>query len=170
MLNLPTKWGMISITFCDKGITSLNLPGEALLDMGGDNPVYFTGGMENAEKASSLLKEYFSGRRVDFSAIRLCLASRSVFFMDICRAALSIPYGEIRTYGELAEMAGRKGAARAVGRVMAANPVPIIIPCHRVVSSDGTFTGYSASGGLKTKKRLLVMEGVCFDKRGRVSN
>ena len=75
---------------------------------------------------------------------------------------------QLNSYGELANMAGRKGAARAVGRVMAANPLPIIIPCHRVVSSDGGLTGYSASGGLQTKLRLLLMEGVCFDKGDRV--
>ena len=168
MLNLSTTWGIISITFCDKGITSLNLPGEALLDMGGDSPASFAGGMENAENASSLLKEYFSGRHVDFSTVKVDLSTHTPFFRDICRVAQSIPYGELRTYGELAAMIGRKGAARAVGRVMAANPLPIIIPCHRVVSSDGTLTGYSASGGLKTKKRLLEMEGVSFDQKGRV--
>ena len=117
---------------------------------------------------ASLLIEYFNGRLADFSSIKLDLGSRSDFFKDICRAAMSIPFAELRTYGELAEMAGKRNAARAVGRVMAANPLPIIIPCHRVVASDGSLTGYSAWGGLETKRRLLSMEGVAIDEGGRV--
>ena len=169
-LNVPTKWGLISITFSDKGISSLNLPDDGSLNMAADNTHAMANNRGDYVNIVSLLKDYFSGRPVDFRAVKVDLFSYSLFFRDVCRVAQSIPYGELRTYGKLAEMVGRKGAARAVGRVMAANPLPIIIPCHRVVSSNGSLTGYSASGGLKTKKRLLMMEGVCFDKRGRVSN
>lgn len=169
-LNVPTNWGAISITFSDKGIVSLNLPDEAGLNAPDSNLHGKANERGDNNYIATLLKAYFSGSRVDFSKVMVDLSTYSSFFRDICRAAQSIPYGEIRTYGDLAEMIARKGAARAVGRVMAANPLPIIIPCHRVVSSDGSLTGYSASGGLKTKKRLLVMEGVCFDKNGRVVN
>lgn len=169
-LSVQTDWGAISITLSDEGLTSLNLPGEASLTIADDNPHLRASYRGNYDNAVSLLKKYFSGKPVDLSKLKVDLSVRTPFFRDICRVAQSIPYGELRTYGELAAMIGRKGAARAVGRVMAANPLPIIIPCHRVVSSDGSLTGYSASGGLETKKRLLVMEGVCFDKNGRVVN
>lgn len=167
-LNVSTNWGVISLTFSDKGIASLNLPDEAGLNAPDSNLHGKSNESGDNNNIATLLKEYFSGSRVEFSKVKVDLYSYTPFFRDICRAAQSIPYGEIRTYGDLAEMIARKGAARAVGRVMAANPLPIIIPCHRVVSSDGSLTGYSASGGLGTKRRLLLMEGVCFDKRGRV--
>ncbi len=169
-LRVETDWGAISITFSDEGLTSLNLPGEAGLNVADDNTYEIINDRVDGDNAVSLLKKYFSGKPVDFSKLKVDFSNHTPFFRDICRVAQSIPYGELRTYGELAAMIGRKGAARAVGRVMAANPLPIIIPCHRVVSSDGSLTGYSASGGLETKKRLLVMEGVCFDRNGRVVN
>ena len=168
-LNVPTNWGVISIKFSDQGMASLDLPDDADLGMADESRHEMANGGGKHNNIVSLLRGYFSGRPVDFTAVKIDISTYTPFFRDICRAAQSIPYGKFRTYGELAEMVGRKGAARAVGRVMAANPVPIIIPCHRVVSSDGSLTGYSASGGLKTKKRLLAMEGVCFDKRDRVS-
>ena len=169
-LSVPTDWGAISITLSDKGISSLDLPGDTSLNVADDNTYEIINDRALCDNAVSLLQIYFSGSHVDLSNLKVDFSNYTPFFRDICRVAQSIPYGGLRTYGELAVMIGRKGAARAVGRVMAANPLPIIIPCHRVVSSDGSLTGYSASGGLEIKKRLLVMEGVCFDKNGRVIN
>jgi methylated-DNA-[protein]-cysteine S-methyltransferase len=74
----------------------------------------------------------------------------------------AIPYGEVRSYCDVAVLAGLPRAARAVGGAMAANPVPVIIPCHRIVAGNGRLTGYSAIGGLKMKDILLRMEGVEF--------
>ena len=169
-LRVPTEWGVISIAFTKEGLASLDLPADADLNMADDNKQEITNDRVDYNGIVSLLKGYFSGRHVDFRKLKVDLSTYTPFFRDICRAAQSIPYGEIRTYGQLAEMIGRKGAARAVGRVMAANPLPIIIPCHRVVSAGGSLTGYSVSGGLKTKKKLLIMEGLSFDKNGRVIN
>ena len=73
-------------------------------------------------------------------------------------ALRAIPYGEVRSYGELALQAGSPRAARAVGQVMAANPLPIIIPCHRVIAARGLLGGYSGGGGLVTKSWLLDFE------------
>lgn len=75
--------------------------------------------------------------------------------VDVVRA---IPPGESLTYGQVAELAGAPGAARAVGRVMSTNPVPIVIPCHRVVGASGGLGGFSAPGGVETKRRLLEAE------------
>ena len=159
-LSVSTEWGVISIAFTEKGLTCMDLPGDTSLNMADGEKLDITDDRGKCKIIASLLKDYFSGRKVDFSKLEIDLSSYSPFFRDVCRAARTIPYGEIRTYGQLAEMIGRKGAARAVGRVMAANPLPIIIPCHRVVSASGALTGYSAAGGIKTKERLLLMEGV----------
>jgi methylated-DNA-[protein]-cysteine S-methyltransferase len=73
-------------------------------------------------------------------------------------AAWEIPHGRIVTYGEIARRIGKPKAARAVGQALGRNPVPIVIPCHRVISSDGSLGGYSGGGGLETKTKLLELE------------
>lgn len=77
----------------------------------------------------------------------------------ICR---SIPKGKVATYGQIARLAGNKKAARLVGYYMRINPQAPIVPCHRVVAADGSLTGYSAAGGIKKKKQMLIAEGVKF--------
>jgi methylated-DNA-[protein]-cysteine S-methyltransferase len=77
----------------------------------------------------------------------------------VLHAATQIPYGQVRTYGELAQMIGKPGAARAIGGAMARNPLPLVVPCHRVIDSRRALHGYSAPGGLETKAWLLTLEG-----------
>ena len=77
----------------------------------------------------------------------------------VLHATAQIPFGQVRTYGELAEMIGKPRAARAIGGAMARNPFPLIIPCHRVVNAERALHGYSAPGGLETKAWLLTLEG-----------
>ena len=86
------------------------------------------------------------------------LSSRSPFHQEVLRATARIPRGEVLTYGELAEVVGRPRAARAVGTAMARNPVPLLVPCHRVVPSSGGVGNYGSGSGLKAK--LLAGEGV----------
>ena len=105
------------------------------------------------------LAEYFSGRRVRFTA-QLDLSSLNPFAKKVLRALARVPYGRTITYGQLAKRVGSGDAARAVGNVMAQNPVPIIVPCHRVVASGGSLGGFSAPGGLALKRRLLSLESV----------
>jgi len=76
----------------------------------------------------------------------------------------SIPKGKVATYGQLARLAGKPRAARAVGVFMKNNPDAPIVPCHRVVASDGKLTGYSGVGGITKKKQMLILEGVSFNK------
>jgi O-6-methylguanine DNA methyltransferase len=101
------------------------------------------------------LKEYFSGARREFS---LPLDLRGTDFQLTCwRALLAIPYGETRTYADIARAIGKPHAFRAVGMANNRNPVAIVVPCHRVIASDGSLCGYG--GGLDVKRRLLELEG-----------
>lgn len=82
----------------------------------------------------------------------------TAFQHDVWQALLKIPYGETRTYAQVAKMAGHPKAVRAVANAIGKNPLPPIIPCHRVIRSDGNIGGYSAKGGIKEKIRLLKKE------------
>ena len=100
------------------------------------------------------LSEYFAGKRKKFD-LPLDLNGTD-FQLSVWRALLKIPYGETRTYGEIAKSLGKPGAARAVGMANHDNPVAVVIPCHRVVGHDGSLTGYA--GGLHLKQALLSLE------------
>jgi O-6-methylguanine DNA methyltransferase len=101
------------------------------------------------------LEEYFSGKRREFS---FPLDLRGTDFQRACwRALLAIPYGETRTYADIARAVGKPNAFRAVGMANNRNPIAIVVPCHRVISSDGTLCGYG--GGLDVKRKLLEREG-----------
>jgi methylated-DNA-[protein]-cysteine S-methyltransferase len=105
------------------------------------------------------LDEYFQGNRRTFT-ITIDWSQLRPFEEAVLRETLAIPFGDVRTYGQIAEKVGRpKSAARAVGRAEATNPIPIIIPCHRVVGADGTLRGYGGAGGIDTKAWLLNLEG-----------
>ena len=106
-------------------------------------------------QAERELEEYFAGRRTAFS-VPLSMHG-TPFQMAVWAALRAIPYGETRSYGELARRIGRPGACRAVGMANHVNPLPILVPCHRVVGADGHLTGYA--GGLDVKKYLLELEG-----------
>ncbi|MHB0912834.1 MAG: methylated-DNA--[protein]-cysteine S-methyltransferase [Armatimonadota bacterium] len=95
---------------------------------------------------------YFSGRPVEFS----CRVETAGFDGLVWNAARSIPYGETRSYGWIADRIGKPGAARAVGQALGRNPVPVIVPCHRVLRADGTLGGFSS--GLDWKRKLLSLE------------
>jgi methylated-DNA-[protein]-cysteine S-methyltransferase len=103
---------------------------------------------------------YFDGENVDFSADpAISLTDLSPFDRKVLQTCRKIPPGETTTYGDLAVRIGHPGAARAVGSALANNPIPLIIPCHRVIRTDGNLGGFSAPGGLATKQRLLRHEG-----------
>ena len=111
------------------------------------------------------LQDYFAGRAVTFTA-PLDMSGVSRFDEKIYSVAKKIPYGEVRTYQWVAREAGRPGAARAVGGAMARNPCPLVVPCHRVVRSDGGLGGFSAPCGIDLKRRLLALEGIRFQGSG----
>lgn len=100
------------------------------------------------------LEEYFAGERREFTFPTA--AEGTPFQLLVWEALREIPYGETRTYGEIARRIGHPGAARAVGQANNRNPLPIVVPCHRVIGASGTLTGYA--GGLAVKERLLELE------------
>jgi methylated-DNA-[protein]-cysteine S-methyltransferase len=107
-----------------------------------------------------------SGEASDLSTVPVDLSGAQPFDRRVYAAARSIRAGQTRTYGELAAALGEPGEARAVGAAMARNPVPLVVPCHRVVAADGRLGGFSAPGGVATKRRLLAIEGAHSDRPG----
>lgn len=106
------------------------------------------------------LREYFNGKRSAFS-FRPDISGFTTFQQKVLRATAQIPFGQTRTYGWLAERADSPRASRAAGQVMARNPIPIIIPCHRVIDSSGGLCGFGGRlQALDLKKKLLAIEGV----------
>jgi methylated-DNA-[protein]-cysteine S-methyltransferase len=149
-LDFPTALGTCRIRWTVKGIRSLSLGVE---HEPGDVPPPWV------EAAVRALTDHLAGRKSDLDAIPLDLDGLPPFRRRVAEALHATRPGQILTYGDLALMAGSPGAARAVGQAMARNPLPILVPCHRVVASNGP-GGFSLFGSLETKARLLELEGV----------
>jgi methylated-DNA-[protein]-cysteine S-methyltransferase len=146
--------GRLTLVASDKGLAAIlwenDRPGRVPLSIGGeenDHPVLV--------EAERQLGEYFAGRRKQFT-LPLDL-SGTAFQRKVWTALLTIPFGETRSYAQIARQIGTPGAARAVGAANQRNPVSIVAPCHRVVGSDGALTGFA--GGLDVKENLLAFEG-----------
>jgi len=116
---------------------------------------------DHIREASTQLKEYLSGERKSFT-MKIDWSVLRQFQQSVLHATHEIPYGETRTYKEIALRIGRPRAARAVGRAEATNPMPLVLPCHRVIGADGKLHGYGLAEGLKTKAWLLKLEGAVF--------
>jgi methylated-DNA-[protein]-cysteine S-methyltransferase len=120
-------------------------------------------GNELTRDAAERLLHYFSGEFVNFD-YPIDQRGFSAFQIVVYHAVRAIGYGSVRTYGEIAREIQRPTAARGVGSAMANNPLPIIIPCHRIIGSTGAMTGYSAPGGVRRKENLLHMEAAVLQK------
>ncbi len=103
------------------------------------------------------IEEYLAGKRRRFE-LEIDWSGMAPFQERVLHATIDIPYGETRTYQQLALQTGSPAAGRAVGRAQATNPMPLVIPCHRVIGSDGSLRGYGAGEGIPTKRWLLEME------------
>lgn len=113
---------------------------------------------EAVAPVAAQLAEYFAGCRRQFD-LAMDLSSLSAFERDVLAAVAQIPPGQTLTYGEVARAVGKPAASQAVGQALGRNPVPIVIPCHRVIAGGGRIGGYSGRGGVETKQALLRLEG-----------
>ncbi|MBI2890943.1 MAG: MGMT family protein [Nitrospirae bacterium] len=121
-----------------------------------------------AAAIARLLNRYFKGGKPNLRRAPADTRGMSPFQLGVLRAAQAIPYGEVRSYGWVAARIGRPRAARAVGRALATNPLPLVFPCHRVVASDGSLGGFSS--GLAVKRKLLALEGARGLRYNRTPN
>jgi methylated-DNA-[protein]-cysteine S-methyltransferase len=162
----PTRWwrqpspiGELVVVVGDAGVTRIDLPfGARGRDPELDAPPERDGSVADA------LDDWFTGARHDLDLDADLGSVRSPFRRRVLETLRrEVPWGETVTYGELAAMAGVPGAARAVGTAMATNPVPLVVPCHRVVASGGRIGGYGGGlHGVATKRALLAREGLHF--------
>lgn len=149
----PSAFGELGIAASESGLVGIDLQqGLRPLPL---KPEWRQSRTALTDMAADQLREYFAGERRAFD---LPLdAAGTDFQRSVWRALCAIPYGETRSYRELAEAIGNPSAVRAVARANGANPLSIVVPCHRVIGADGTLTGYA--GGLEMKARLLALEG-----------
>ncbi|MGB9867887.1 MAG: methylated-DNA--[protein]-cysteine S-methyltransferase [Bacillota bacterium] len=110
------------------------------------------------EQLEGELVGYLEGRRVDLSWVKVDNSRATQFQRNVYQALRKVPYGSTVSYSELASLAGYPGAARAVGQACATNPVPLVVPCHRVIRGNGSIGGFA--GGTPMKRKLLQIEGV----------
>lgn len=161
-----TARGFMGVTWNAVGITTMHLPADSaasarrlLQRKAGDSSAADPTGP--IQEAIAAVKRYFNGEAVDFESIQLDLAARSAFDQKVYLTVRRIGWGRTTTYGDVARLIGSgPRAARDVGQAMAHNPVPVIIPCHRVLAAGGKLGGFSAPGGVDTKLHMLELEGI----------
>lgn len=157
---ISTAVGPVLIAVRDRKVVAVQIGGSAsdfryqLLGKGAGAPLKNATTVRNAARQ---IREYLAGKRQTFR-LNLDWSGIPPFRARVLRAALRIPYGKTRTYGEIARLIGKPHAARAVGQALGANPFAPVVPCHRVLAINGGLGGYSAAGGVAMKRRLLRME------------
>ena len=167
-LVFDTALGFVALAWSGKGLTRLALPAptrEAAMRnlakwQAGPEPVDVAAAPAFVADTIALVRRYGESETVDFSALPFDLDGIDPFRRAVYAAALKLAQGEVTTYGELAERAGFPKMARETGQALGRNPLPLVIPCHRILAAGGRIGGFSAPGGAVTKERLLVHEGV----------
>ncbi|MFE7040962.1 methylated-DNA--[protein]-cysteine S-methyltransferase [Streptomyces atratus] len=156
LLLAATDTGLVSVIFHARPEVREKAVGQLRSRLGAE-PVESPGSARLAEPIRQLAA-YFAGSLREFS-LDVDWSLTSGFNRQVLRElAAGVPYGAVVGYGDLAERVGQPGAAQAVGAAMGSNPLPVVVPCHRVVESDGGLGGFG--GGLETKRKLLALEGV----------
>jgi methylated-DNA-[protein]-cysteine S-methyltransferase len=149
---LATPIGPLGLHCTDDGLSGVWFDGPVPMRPG---PTPTAAARRHLERTIDELTAYF-GRELTEFAVPVDLAACSPFSRSVLGAVAAVPYGERRTYADIARQVGRPGSVRAVGRANATNPVPLVVPCHRIVGSNGSLTGYG--GGLERKDWLLAHE------------
>lgn len=155
------KWGYFGLLAGEKALLRTCLPAPSTAAA----KKHLLKGSPSAKADSNLLPHlqqkitaYFKGTYVDFSDVKIELSELTPFGKKVLLTCRKITYGRTVTYSRLAQMARSPRAARAVGNILAKNPLPLIIPCHRIIRADGSPGGFSAVGGINLKKRMLKLE------------
>jgi len=161
-ITFKTTWGWVAVRASEKGLTSIDL--SPLPRRMVAKPQQARGGAAATIliEAQAQLLAYFEGARREFS-VPVDMSTGTSFQRKVWRAIIRIPYGRARSYQWVADRVGGKEYARAVGMALGANPVPIIVPCHRIIAQDGSLGGFSC--GLPVKRRLLRLEGTLAQLR-----
>jgi DNA-3-methyladenine glycosylase II len=165
-----TAQGAVGLAWTELGIDHFELPDrntEALaarLEQSAVNRPFFKRAPSQLQKFVKRVKAHLDGRPDDFRDVPLDLTSLTPFARKVSTALCQVGPGSTVTYGELARLAGSPKASQAVGRVMGANPVPLLVPCHRVLRAGQGLGGFSAAGGLRQKEHLLQVEGVVLSE------
>ncbi|MBA4209275.1 MAG: cysteine methyltransferase [Parvibaculum sp.] len=152
---LDTPIGRLRLAATDAGLAAVLFPNQK--DISFPKREGSPKARAHLTKAVKALDRYFEGKKKDFSDLTLA-PSGTAFQLGVWRALASIPFGETRSYADIARLIGNPKGMRAVGLANGRNPIPIIVPCHRVIGADGSLTGFG--GGLPTKKWLLEFEGI----------
>jgi len=161
-----TKLGWMGLVGGEKGVERIYLPEPSQEELRGRIVREFPDGREGGHaltRAKGEILEYFGGRRKKFE-MPLDFSSATPFQRKTYQVMLAIPLGKVHTYRWLAEKIGNPKSLRAVGNANGKNRWPLVVPCHRIVGSDGRLTGFSAPGGLDLKAELLKLEGVAVEK------
>ncbi|NQT33704.1 MGMT family protein [bacterium] len=159
MMELKTPIGLMRLFACSGELVSIELPREGLDTS--SNVVSKHGSVDPVfQEAVEFIEQYFRGEPVSWAGKDI--PDGRDFFREIWTEAARIPFGQTVSYGELAQLTGHPRAVRGVGSAMANNPLPILVPCHRVIGADGTLHGFG--GGLDMKRWLLRHEGVNIEK------
>ena len=156
MITFETELGRCGVRWSEAGITAVLLPSPRL---DGLVPGDAAGVPDFVREAIDGMTAVLTGVPRDLRGLPLDQRPIDEFRRAVFAATRDIPPGATRSYGEVARAIGRPEGARDVGAALAANPTPIIVPCHRVVAANGALTGFSAPGGLATKRRMLELEG-----------
>lgn len=160
--SFETRYGSGVVYATDLGVVRIEIPDMSGLETTPTAEPPAAKASEITTHTAELLQEYFLGVQVDFGSIPVVLDALPPFRRRVLEIIRMLQYGQICSYGQVAQACGSPRASRAVGGALASNPIPIIIPCHRVVAGNGMLTGFSAPGGECTKRELLKMEGIEF--------
>ena len=157
MVTFDTELGRCAVRWSEAGISGVLLPQSG----GRPGPSYEEGVAVPRFVAEAIegIVAVMAGEARDLRTVPLDEHSIDDFRRAVYAATREIPAGKTRSYGEVARAIGRPDGARDVGTALARNPFPIVVPCHRVVAANGALTGFSAPGGLQTKRRMLELEG-----------
>ena len=157
----PTPWGRMGFVRGENGLRRIVLPHYSPQDLRDLLAWEHPGATVDDEAFAELAAEcraYFNGEPVAFGTVQCDLSTVGPFARKILTSCRQIAYGQTRTYSQLATMAGEQGKARATAQALGRNPLPLVIPCHRVVAAGGRLGGFSAPGGVQIKRKMIELE------------